>query len=105
MFDSLVVGLMYRTADKNQNVRIDANWALDKMVISISPLFAIKAIANCHHKNPAVKLAQLRLMYCVTVIADPMKILTEICLKEVRRLIFKNCVAGIEDANADIRYK
>lgn len=104
MFDNIVIGLMYRTADKNQNVRIDANRALDKMVISIPPLFAVKAIANCHHKNPAVKMAQLRLMYCVAIIAEPKKILTGIGLKEVRRLIFKNCVAEVENANADIRY-
>lgn len=103
MFDSIVIGLIYRTADKNQNVRIDANWALNKMVISVPPLFAIKAIVNCHHKNPTVKIAQLRLMYYITVIVGPIKILTEIGLKEVRRLIFKNCVVGVEDANADIR--
>ncbi|XP_022166455.1 uncharacterized protein LOC111031002 [Myzus persicae] len=106
LFDSIVTGLMNRTADKNQNIRIDANWALDKMVISIPPLYSIKSIANCsQHKNPAVKIAQLRLMHCVTVIADPMKILTGITgLKKARQLILKNCVATIEDANAEIRF-
>lgn len=94
---------MYRTADKNQNIRIDANWALDKMVISVSPLFAIRAITNCYHKNSAVRIAQLRLMHYVTVIANPMKILTEIVLKEVRKLILKTCVTTIEDPNVDIR--
>jgi len=96
---------MNRTADKNQNIRIDANWALDKMVISVPPLYSIKSIANCsQHKNPAVKIAQLRLMHCITVIADPMKILTGIAgLKKARQLILKSCVATIEDANAEIR--
>lgn len=94
---------MYRTADKNQNVRIDANWALDKMVISVPPLFAIRAMTNCNHKNSAVKIAQLRLMHCVTVIADPIQILTGTGLKEARKLILKTCVAAVEDANIDIR--
>lgn len=94
---------MYRTADKNQNVRIDANWALDKMVISVPALFAIRTIANCHHKNPAVKIAQFRLMHCVTVIAEPMKILTGVGLKETRQLILRNCITALEDGNADIR--
>lgn len=95
---------MYRTADKNQNVRIDANWALDKMVISIPALFAIKVMANCHHKNPAVKITQLRLMYSVTVIAEPIKILTGPGLKEARQLILQSCVSVVEDTNADIRF-
>lgn len=94
---------MFRTADKNQNVRIDANWALDKMVISVPPLFAIKSLTNCNHKNSAVKIAQLRLMYCVTVMADPIHILTGSGLKEARKLILKNCVAAVEDANINIR--
>jgi len=96
---------MNRTADKNQNIRIDANWALDKMVISIPPLYSITSIANCsQHKNPAVKIAQLRLMHCITVIADPIKILSGTTgLKKARQLIFKTCVATIEDANAEIR--
>jgi len=96
---------MNRTADKNQNIRFDANWALDKMVISVPPLFSIKSIANSSlHKNPAVKIAQLRLMHCVAVIADPMKILTGISgLKKIRQLILKNCLATIEDANAEVR--
>lgn len=104
MFDNIVLGLMNRTADKNQNVRIDANWALDKMVISVPASFSIKALANSnHHKNPAVKIAQLRLMHCVSVIADPTKILTKVELRDVRRLILKNCVSAVEDANAEIR--
>lgn len=94
---------MYRTADKNQNIRIDANWALDKMVISVSPLFAIRAITNCHQKNSAVIITQLRLIHCVTVIADPIKILTGTALKEVRKLILKTCIATIENPNVDIR--
>lgn len=94
---------MYRTADKNQNIRIDANWALDKMVISVPPLFAIRAITNNHYKNSTVRLSQLRLLHCVTVIADPMKILTGTVLKEGRKLILKTCVATIEDRYVDIR--
>ncbi|XP_050436683.1 uncharacterized protein LOC126843302 [Adelges cooleyi] len=104
MFDNIVVALMYRTADKNQQLRIDANWALDKMVMSVPSLMAIKAMANCRHKNPAVKIAQLRLMHCVTAIVDPIKLLTAPGLREARRLVLNNCVAAVEDANADIRF-
>lgn len=97
------MGLMYRTAHKNQNIRIDANWALDIMVISVPPLFAIRAMTNCHQKNSAVRITQLRLMHCVAVIADPMKILTGTVLKEARKLILKTCIATIENSNVDIR--
>ncbi|XP_050053434.1 uncharacterized protein LOC114132480 isoform X2 [Aphis gossypii] len=106
LFDNIVTGLMNRTADKNQNIRIDANWALDKMVISIPPLYSITSIANCsQHKNPAIKIAKLRLMHCITVIADPIKILSGTTgLKKARQLILKTCIATIEDPNAEIRF-
>jgi hypothetical protein len=94
---------MYRTADKHQNVRMDANWALDKMILNITPVSSIKVIANCHHKNSAVKITQLRLLHRATVLADPMKILIGTGLKESRQLILKNCVVAVEDANSDIR--
>ncbi|XP_050528085.1 uncharacterized protein LOC126898189 [Daktulosphaira vitifoliae] len=105
IFDHIVVGLMCKTADKNQQLRIDANWALDKMVISVPLLVAIKALAGCRHKNPSVKVAQLRLMHGAVVIGDPKKILISPGLKEARRLVLRNCITAIEDSNADVRFK
>jgi len=61
-------------ADKNQNIHIDANWALDKMVISIPLLYSIKSIANCIVNTKIQLLKKHRLMHCVAIIADPMKI-------------------------------
>lgn len=102
-FDELVGALLQKTADTNKFVRIDANEALDSMVINILPIHSVRTLVQkgIPHRNSVVRTAAARLLVCIVGTVGVQTLFAG--NKETRNRIVSAAAQCMNDGCQDVR--